>query len=141
MHSLFTNTASKFHNTGSLIKSIAAIICLIVFTGCAVNSQLLSNAATIKEGSTGETVKSILGKPQNIQAREPEIKKSLITQWAWQYCSSTMSHDVYAIIWYEKKRVVGVDTFEVQRAKHFGKTCANYFQNIDWRNAPGEQGE
>ncbi len=119
-----------------MTRTIALILCLVGFAGCASSSQFLTTVSTIEAGSSKTTVESVLGKPQNIQLKEPERKKDVVSEWVWQYCSSSMSSDIYAVIWFHKNYVTGIETYKVQRIMALNKTCTDYFNEIDWSLAP-----
>ncbi|MBE9528433.1 MAG: hypothetical protein IME99_04265 [Proteobacteria bacterium] len=124
-----------------MTRTLILLLCLIGFTGCAGSSQFLTTVGTIETGSSKKTVEAILGKPQNIQSKEPIRKRDVVTEWAWQYCSSSMTAEIYAVIRFEKNYVTNIETYKVQRLMQLNKSCSDYFKDIDWNAAPAPETE
>ena len=96
---------------------------IISIAGC---GSLAKKSVLINAGDNKESVLEVMGKPDDRQFKGHNE--------AWQYCENDagFGYDDYRIIWLYEGKVTGVTSY---KNSEFG-SCAGYFKEIKWNEAP-----
>ena len=109
------------------MRYLVIVALMLILQGCASQSAIVRNSATVRPGMSVAELRQVMGEPQNRQFKGKNE--------AWQYCSTDYSgfeDDHYVLVWLFDGVVSGMQTYQINK---FG-TCENFFRTVNWEEAP-----